>query len=115
MKSKLEKIKLKRPTPKKNKDHLLVEKEEEIIQEPKTKLEAILFSRNLKQGDLRRMILNNSGFMLGRDRISKICTGRMKKYNLQTAVMIAEALEVKVDDIIELKDVKKTNKVKKVK
>jgi hypothetical protein len=107
---KLEKnIKLKKAIPKK------IEKEEELIQEPKTKLEAILFSRNLKQGDLRRMILNNSGFMLGRDRISKICTGRMKKYNLQTAVMIAEALEVKVDDIIELKDVKKTNKVKKVK
>jgi DNA-binding Xre family transcriptional regulator len=103
----MKKIKLKRPQQKKDKDdHLLIEK-----QEPKTKLEAILFSRNLKQGDLRRMILNNSGFMLGRDRISKICTGRMIKYNLETAVMIAEALDVKVDDIIELKDIRKKNSV----
>ena len=80
----MKKIKLKRPQQKKDKayhDHLLIEEKEK--QEPKTKLEAILFSRNLKQGDLRRMILNNSGFMLGRDRISKICTGRMIKYNLK--------------------------------
>lgn len=77
----------------------------------KTKLEAILRKKKLTQGDLRRMIRDKSGFLIGRDRISKICTGRMKKYNIETAVMIAEALEVNVDDIIELREIKKANRV----
>ena len=75
-----------------------------------TKIEKILMERNLSQGDLMRMIARKSGFKIGRDRISKICTGRMKNYTLETAVMIAEALEVPVDNIIELKDIKKENK-----
>lgn len=78
---------------------------------PKTKLEAILREKKITQGDLRRMIRDKSGFLIGRDRISKICTGRMKKYNIETAVMIAEALEVNVQDIIELQGVKKSNRV----
>ena len=43
------------------------------------------------------------------DRISKITTGRMKNYSLETAVMIAEALEISVDEIVELKNIKKEN------
>lgn len=78
---------------------------------PKTKLEAILREKKITQGDLRRMIRDKSGFLIGRDRISKICTGRMKKYNIETAVMIAEALEVNVQDIIELQGIKKSNRV----
>lgn len=77
---------------------------------PKTKIEAILRKKKITQGDLRRMIRDKSGFLIGRDRISMICTGRMKKYNLETAVMISEALDVKVDDIIELTDIKKSNR-----
>jgi DNA-binding Xre family transcriptional regulator len=77
---------------------------------PKTKIEAILRKKKITQGDLRRIIRDKSGFLIGRDRISKICTGRMKKYNLETAVMISEALEVKVDDIIELTGIKKSNR-----
>ena len=75
-----------------------------------SKLEQILIDRNLSQGDLVRMIKAKSGFKIGRDRISKICTGRLKNYTLETAVMIAEALEVPVDEIIELKDIKKENR-----
>lgn len=78
---------------------------------PSTKLEAILLEKKLTQGDLRRMIKDKSGFLIGRDRISKICTGRMKKYNIETAVMIAEALDIKVDDIIEIKEIKKNNRI----
>lgn len=75
-----------------------------------TKLESILLERSLSQGDLMRLIYQRSGFKIGRDRISKICTGRLKNYTMETAVMIAEALDVPVDDIIELKDIKKTNR-----
>ncbi len=76
-----------------------------------TKLERILMDRNMSQGDLMRLIEERSGFRIGRDRISKICTGRLKNYTMQTAVMIAEALEVAVDDIVELKDIKRSNRV----
>jgi hypothetical protein len=75
-----------------------------------TKLQKILLDRNLLQGDLIRMVQESSGFKIGRDRISKICSGSLQKYNLETAVMISEALKVKIDDIVELKNVRKTNK-----
>lgn len=76
-----------------------------------TRLEKILFERGLSQGDLMRLIKEKSGFKIGRDRISKICTGRLKNYTLETAVMISEALEVPVDEIVELKDIKKVNRL----
>jgi hypothetical protein len=75
-----------------------------------TKIEAILQSRKMSQGDLVRLIKRNTGFKIGRDRISMICTGRLKNYTMETAVMIAEALEVPVDSIIEISNVKKENK-----
>ena len=77
----------------------------------RTKLESILESRSYTQGDLMRLIEIKSGFKMGRDRISKICTGRLRNYTIETAVMISEALEVKVDDIIELHNIKKTNMI----
>jgi len=76
-----------------------------------TKIEIILLERNMSQGDLVRQIERNTGFRIGRDRISKICTGRMKNYRLETAVMIAEALNVSLDSIVELNNIKKENKV----
>lgn len=76
-----------------------------------TKLELILQERGLSQGDLMRLIIDKSGFKIGRDRISKICTGRLKNYTLETAVMISEALDIPVDEIVELKDIKKVNRL----
>jgi DNA-binding Xre family transcriptional regulator len=64
----------------------------------------------MSQGDLMRLIKDKSGFKIGRDRISKICTGRLKNYTLETAVMISEALEIPVDEIVELKEIKKVNR-----
>jgi transcriptional regulator with XRE-family HTH domain len=75
-----------------------------------TKIEQILQQRGLSQGDLMRLIRSKSGFKIGRDRISKICTGRLTNYTVETAVMIAEALEVPVGEILELKDIRKVNK-----
>lgn len=74
-----------------------------------TKLEQILIDRSMSQGDLVRLIKAKSGFKIGRDRISKICTGRLKNYSVETAKMIAEALEVSMDDIVEFENVQKKN------
>ena len=65
-----------------------------------TKLERILRDRSLTQGDLQRMIKAKSGFKIGRDRISKICTGRLTNYTIETAVMISEALEISMDSFL---------------
>ncbi len=74
-----------------------------------TKIERILRERNMSQGDLVRLIKAKSGFKIGRDRISKICTGRLTNYTVETARMISEALEVPMDEIVEIENVKKNN------
>ena len=87
-----------------------------------TKLQQILDDRGLSQGDLRRLIKENTrvvsqtgrlgkGFTIGRDRLSKMCNGILINPSLQTMVLISEALEVTIDDICELKNIKKTNRV----
>ena len=76
-----------------------------------TKLEVLLQERGMSQGDLMRLIKDKSGFKIGRDRISKICTGRLLNYTLETAVMISEALDVPLDEIVELKEVRKVNRI----
>lgn len=75
-----------------------------------TKIEQILTNRKLSQGDLMRLIKQKSGFKMGRDRISKICTGRLTNPRVATMVMIAEALEVSVSEVIDIKDIKKSNR-----
>jgi transcriptional regulator with XRE-family HTH domain len=76
-----------------------------------TKLEVLLQERGMSQGDLMRLIKEKSGFKIGRDRISKICTGRLQNYTLETAVMISEALGIPLDEIVELKEVRKVNRI----
>jgi transcriptional regulator with XRE-family HTH domain len=75
-----------------------------------TKLEKILRDRNMSQGDLVRLIKAKSGFKIGRDRISKICTGRLTNYTVETARMISEALDVPMDYIVEIENIKKNNR-----
>ena len=76
-----------------------------------TKIERILRDRGWSQGDLVRSIKAKSGFKIGRDRISKICTGRLTNYTVETARLISEALDVSIDDIVEIENVKKTNRM----
>lgn len=66
-----------------------------------TKLATILAERGMSQRDLQRAIKNHHGFKLGDDRISKMVSGKQKNYHIQTAKILAETLEVKIDDIIE--------------
>jgi len=75
-----------------------------------TKIEKLLLDRNLSQGDLMRMVKAKSGFKIGRDRISKICTGRLSNYTVETAKMLSEALEVTMDEIVELENIQKVNR-----
>ena len=76
-----------------------------------TKIERILRDRGWSQGDLVRSIKVKSGFKIGRDRISKICTGRLTNYTVETARLISEALDVSIDDIVDIENVKKINRM----
>lgn len=66
-----------------------------------TKIAKLLKERAMTQRDLQRAIFNMHGIKIGDDRISKICTGRLKNYHTNTAIIIASALNVRVDDILE--------------
>lgn len=67
-----------------------------------TKLSNILKWKNMSQRDLQRAIQDKFDIKIGDDRISKMVSGKLKNYHLQTAKMIAETLEVSIDDIVEL-------------
>jgi len=74
-----------------------------------TKIQKLLLDRDMTQGDLINLIKKKSGFRFGRDRISKICSGKLTNYHLESAVMISEALECPINDIVEMSDIKKEN------
>jgi hypothetical protein len=74
-----------------------------------TKIEKILKQRGMTQADLMRSMTEKTGFMMGRDRISKIVKGKLTNYTLETASMIAETLGVTIDEIVELKKIRKKN------
>ena len=66
-----------------------------------TKISKILKLKQMSQRDLQRAIQAEFGYKIGDDRISMICTGRLRNYHTNTAVIIAQTLGVKVDDILE--------------
>jgi DNA-binding Xre family transcriptional regulator len=68
---------------------------------PKTKLHAILIQREMSQEELRRIIFERSGKTIGSDRISRIVNGQLTNYYTDTAKLIASALSVSIEDILE--------------
>jgi hypothetical protein len=66
-----------------------------------TKLAKILTDKKMTQRDLQRAIKQKHGITLGDDRISKMVTGRLTNYHIQTAKVIADTLEVTIDNIVE--------------
>jgi hypothetical protein len=68
---------------------------------PKTKLHAILIQREMSQEELRRIIFERSGKTIGSDRISRIVNGQLTNYYTDTARLIANALSVSMEDILE--------------
>jgi DNA-binding Xre family transcriptional regulator len=66
-----------------------------------TKLAIILAERGMSQRDLQRSIEEQHGFKIGDDRISKMVNGKLINYHIQTAKLIADSLDVKIDDIVD--------------
>lgn len=69
--------------------------------QPKTKLHAILIQREMSQEELRRIIFDSSGKTIGSDRISRIVNGQLTNYFTDTAKMIATALSLPIEAILE--------------
>jgi len=65
-----------------------------------TNIQAILNQRGLTQTDLYQLIKDN-GNQIGKDRISRIVSGKLTNYHTNTAKILANALGVSVDEIIE--------------
>jgi hypothetical protein len=68
-----------------------------------TKIAFILRIKQMSQRELHGAIMDKFKLSIGEDRISKIVNGKIKIENLQlrTAKMIAETLEVNIDDIVD--------------
>lgn len=73
---------------------------EEVKPKTQTKLSKILTEKGLTQRQLRILIYQKTGQRLGEDRISKIATGKLTNIQTKTAKLIADALDVQVDDVI---------------
>lgn len=65
-----------------------------------TKLAEALIKKKMSQRDLQRAIQNKFNVKIGDDRISKMYSGRLTNYNIKTALMIAESLNLTLNDII---------------
>jgi hypothetical protein len=70
-------------------------------EKPKSKLHALLIRREMTQEELRRIIFEQSGENIGSDRISRIVNGQLTNYFTKTARLIATALSVNIEDILE--------------
>jgi transcriptional regulator with XRE-family HTH domain len=67
----------------------------------KTKLTQILLDKGLSQIDFQLLITDKTGSTIGRDRISRICTGKIRNYKLETAIKISDSLGITIDSFIE--------------
>jgi DNA-binding Xre family transcriptional regulator len=67
-----------------------------------TKLSRILKERKMTQRDLQRAIFDTYAVKIGDDRISRMVNGALKNIHLATAKLIADTLNVTIDDIVEL-------------
>jgi len=67
-----------------------------------TKLSLILISRGMSQQDLIDKIKEVSGKTIGRDRISKIVSGKLRDYMISTARIIASSLDLTIEEIVEI-------------
>ena len=65
-----------------------------------TKINKILIERGLTQTDLYELIKSN-GNEIGKDRINRIVNGKLTNYHTNTAKVLANALGVSLDEIID--------------
>jgi DNA-binding Xre family transcriptional regulator len=76
-----------------------------------TKISKILKERGIRQKDFINIIEDTTGIRFSRDRISRICTGKIKNYTIETAVILSSSLGVSIDDIVDNKRDKKNEKI----
>jgi transcriptional regulator with XRE-family HTH domain len=67
----------------------------------KLRLPKILSERGLSQIEFQKLIKDSTGAFIGTDRISRICTGKLRTYKLETAMKISDSLKVTIDSFIE--------------
>jgi transcriptional regulator with XRE-family HTH domain len=67
----------------------------------KVRLTKILSERGLSQKQFQILIKDATGTLIGTDRISRICTGKLRTYKLETAMKISDALKLTIDSFIE--------------
>jgi DNA-binding Xre family transcriptional regulator len=72
------------------------------IQVEVTKLYKILLNRSMTQKDLYNLIIEtNNGKSVSMYIINEIINGKRKNYNINTAILICNALNVPIDDIVD--------------
>jgi transcriptional regulator with XRE-family HTH domain len=73
-----------------------------IIEKHVTKLYLILKERGISQSKLHKMIQQeNNGESVSLYVINEIVTGKRKNYHINTAILISNALNVPIDDIVD--------------
>ena len=74
----------------------------EKIQVEVTKLYKILLDRSMTQKDLYNLIIeSNDGRSVSMYIINEIVNGKRKNYNISTAILICNALNLPIDDIVD--------------
>jgi transcriptional regulator with XRE-family HTH domain len=72
------------------------------IQIEVTKLYSILLKRGMTQKDLYNLIIQaNNGKSISMYILNEIVNGKRKNYNINTAILISNALNVPIDDIVD--------------
>lgn len=73
-----------------------------IIEKKVTKLYQILASRGMSQKDLYELIIKeNDGNKVSMYILNEIVNGKRTNYFINTAILIANALDVPIDDIVD--------------
>jgi DNA-binding Xre family transcriptional regulator len=72
------------------------------IQVEVTKLYKILLDRSMTQKDLHNLIMDaNDGKSVSMYILNEIVNGKRKNYTISTAILICNALNVPIDDIVD--------------
>ena len=73
-----------------------------IIEKRVTKLYQILAKRAMSQKDLYQLIIKeNGGNKVSMYILNEIINGKRTNYHINTAILIANALDVPIDDIVD--------------
>jgi DNA-binding Xre family transcriptional regulator len=73
-----------------------------IIEKKVTKLYQILAKRGMSQKDLYELIIKeNNGNKVSMYILNEMVNGKRTNYHINTAILIANALDVSIDDIVD--------------